>query len=220
MMMKSMVLIASAATVAAQQVVPPNTFGIVQSMSFTSGSGDDDDIMIVCTDQVAAAQATTETSTLTLDPAPTADDAYSYFLAVVLANAPYTLDGSESQEFIDIYDCAANTVPHWNAWDPNAPTTPSDVDIAAGEHACGALIGMDYGGNPSCECENDRPFSVNHLPSPSRSLCTLGVTVRSHTRRHACHVQTAALKAAHQTRRALPACSLLQSLKTWLRAAP
>ena len=207
MMMKSMALLASAATVAAQQVVPPNTFGIVQSMSFTTGTGDEDDIMIVCADEVAAAQAMTETSTVTLDPAPTADDAYSYFLAVVLSNAPYTLDGSESQEFIDIYACAANDVPHWNAWDPNAPTTPSDVDIAAGEHACGALIGMDYGGNPSCECGNDRPFTAS--ASPSCPLCTVGVTVRSHTRRHACHVQTAAPKAAHQTRRALSARSLL-----------
>ncbi len=157
--MKSMTLLATAATVAAQQVVPPNTFGIVQSMSFTSGTQDDDDIMEVCAPEVAAAQAMTETSTVTLDPAPTADDAYSYFLAVVLSNAPYTLDGSESQEFIDIYDCAANDIPHWNAWDPNASTTPSDVDIAAGEHACGAFIGMDYGGNPSCECETNHAFA-------------------------------------------------------------
>ena len=169
MMMKSMALFASAATVAAQQVVPPNTFGIVQSMSFTSGTGDDDDILEVCTAQVTAAQAKTETSTVTLDPAPTGDDAYSYFLAVVLMNAPYSLDGTESQEFIDIYDCAANTVPHWNAWDPNAPT--SSVNAGAGENACDAMIGWDYGGNPSCECGTHRPRTAP--VSPDCPFCTV-----------------------------------------------
>lgn len=194
-MWRSLILVALGATAtSAQQVVPPNTFGIVQSMSFTTGTGDANDILIVCGAEVAAAQATTETATQTIDPAPTANDAYSYFQAVAWANLPYYLDGSESQEFINIYDCAANDVPHWNAWDPNAP--PSGADAAAGEHACAARIGMDYGGNPSCECRQA-------LFHQRREHVFLAIT--HHFLTHARNAQMVVQRGAQQTQRELSA---------------
>ena len=122
-------------------------FGRVQSMSYTEGTGDANDISVACPDTVATARATVGSGPLDCaDPC----SSWDYFRAVVIANGPYTPDGSETQEFVDMYVCAQQVGLLWNAYNPDVSAATS-ADYAAGEHACGGRIGMDYGGNPSCE---------------------------------------------------------------------
>ena len=131
-------------------------FGIVQSMSFTLGTGDPTDLEDVCAATVAAARATASTATGSIvdgeyctgtydwqsQPGSGCVTAFDYFRAVVFTNTIYTpgVDGdNENQEFIDLYTCAATDVPHWNAWNPDdttPPAPPGMVDYAEGAHAC------------------------------------------------------------------------------------
>ena len=130
--------------------VPPSIFGIIQSMSFTRGTGDTDDVLVGCPAETAAAEAATETSTQSLTTTAAGTTAYDYFMAVVQQNQPYTPDGTETQEFIDMYACATTLSVGFNGT-PIGPAPPpgQPMDYAAGEHACNGQLGMDYGGNPS-----------------------------------------------------------------------
>lgn len=158
MMMKAALLASALLGVAtAQQVIPGDfTFGQTYSMSFVRGTGDANDVLVSCAAQTTAADAATETSTqtITTTPAGTADysatSAYAYFLAVVQQNQPYTPDGSESQAFIDMYICSTTLTVGFNGTPLDYDGTGGATDFAAGQHACNAQIGMDYGGNPSC----------------------------------------------------------------------
>jgi len=124
---------------AQEQVVPSGIFDRVQGMTFSVGDGAANDVAVGCPDEYAAAQATTETAT---GPLATPDmTTWDYMQAVALANVPYSLDGSETQEFIDIYACLSTLRPSdFQGVDPPA---------GAADHGCGYQLDFDYGGNPS-----------------------------------------------------------------------
>eukprot|EP01050_Picozoa_sp_SAG11_P016374 SAG11_NODE_2229_length_3658_cov_3.278730_1_plen_292_part_00 len=125
-------------------------FGRVQSMSYTEGTGDANDIQVACPDVVMAARATQGSGPLTCadEDGDGVCSSWDYFRAVVIANTPYTPDGTETQEFVDMYLCAQQVGRLWNTAGTEAQAQAM-TDYMAGEHACGGQIGMDYGGNPS-----------------------------------------------------------------------
>jgi hypothetical protein len=135
----AVVLACTQSAQAQQQVVPEGVFGRVQGMRFTVGTGEENDVEVACRQELTAAQATVETATGPL--AVPGNTAWAYMQAVVQDNQPYNLDGTETQQFIDIYACASTlTVSPGDA--PEPPPT-------ATEHGCGGRVNFDYGGNPS-----------------------------------------------------------------------
>ena len=129
-------------------IIPSNLFCQVQSMGYTAGTGDANDLTSGCANEYAAAQATTESRGTDGVGTSTGANTFEYFTNVVQANAPYCPDNLETQEFIDLYVCAAGLTVGYNGT-PLDLANAGSVNAVAGEHACGGQIGMDYGGNPS-----------------------------------------------------------------------